>query len=68
LVDRACSHDGQRQDGLNVNAMNIGYGGTQRMTEGCLGAFDPFQQIGDDTQEIIFSEKDDGPLLLHATK
>ena len=48
--------------------MNIGYGGTQRMTEGCLGAFDPFQQIGDDTQEMIFSEKDDGPLLLHATK
>ena len=37
------------------------------MTEGCLGAFDPFQQIGD-TQEMIFSEKDDGPLLVHATK
>jgi len=67
LVDHACSHDRQRQDGLNVKSMNIGYGRTQRMTEGCLGAFDPFQQIGD-TQEMIFSEKDDGPLLVHATK
>jgi hypothetical protein len=37
------------------------------MTEGCLCAIHPILQIGD-TQEIVFSEKDDGPLLLHATK
>ena len=27
LVEHSCSHDRQRQDGLNVKTMNIGYGG-----------------------------------------
>jgi hypothetical protein len=55
LVDHSCGHDRQREDGLNVNRMNVEYGGTQacmRDTEiktafGYLGAHDPQLKVGD---------------------
>ena len=31
MVDNSCGHDWQREDGLNVNAMNVGHAGIQRI-------------------------------------
>jgi hypothetical protein len=50
--------------------MGTKYGGSQRvvhsslmMDKGCLGTHDPQLKVGD-TQEMVFSETDDGPFYI----
>ena len=69
-MDHSCGHDRQRHDGLNVNAMNKGWGGKQRIihpsrierVEGYLGKYNSILKPGD-TQDMVFSSSDGGPFL-----
>jgi hypothetical protein len=68
LFDHSCGHDRAREDALNVNNMNTGYGGKQtRMHDtvithekGYLGPFARQLQVGD-TQSMVWKEGDTGP-------
>ena len=70
IVYHSCFHYQKREDGINVNAMNFGHDGRQRiihdfkMTKTCLGEFmlGGFEiiKVGD-TQNIVFNPNDFGP-------
>ena len=70
MVDHSCGHDRQRGDGLNVNAMNIGFGGRQRimheskLSHTCLGecVSGGFPILkGGEVQQMVFKSSDIGP-------
>ena len=75
LFDHSCGDDKQREDGLNAENMEKGYGGKQsklRDTKiltkvGYLGDF-PSQLKEGDIQSIQLSEGDDGPFYLNAAE
>jgi hypothetical protein len=75
LFDHSCGHNRQRDDGLNVENMSIGYGGKQsrlhpsliKQVDGYLGSFNRKLNIGD-TQTMIFSADDDGPFWMIPTE
>ena len=63
MVEHSCGHDRQRLDGLNVNEVNVGYGGSQRIMHDskllkmCLGEFTSGVisiSKENDTQRIVF--------------
>jgi len=67
--DHSCGHDRQQEDGLNARDMSKGYGGSQRVmrdtkiTEGCLGPFDPWLQPGD-VHQLNYNESSHGPFYM----
>ena len=78
LVDHSCGHDRQREDGLNVNCMNVHYrGGNQRtihgskMTATSLGQFQDVNRtllkVGD-THEMVYSPTDAGPFCMSTSE
>ena len=70
MVDYSCGHDRQREDVLNVNAMNVRHGGRQhimhysKMTKTYLGEFVSgifaILKVGD-TRNMVFKPNDVGP-------
>ena len=68
-VDHSCGHDRQREDALNTNNMNSGYGGAvpamheTKIKEGCLGKFPTKLKIGD-VQSMVFTKDDEGPFYM----
>ena len=68
-VDHSCGHDRQRLDALNVNRMNVNYGGSQphmhssKMTTDCIGTFDGILDEGD-IQDFVWKITDAGPTNL----
>ena len=70
LFDHSCGHDRKRDDGLNYNDMNKGFGGKQpqmrssliERADGYLGPFDHTKKLKvGESQTMIFSENDEGP-------
>jgi hypothetical protein len=71
LVDHSCGHDRQREDGLNVENMIRGYGGSQskmrdttiKKEEGYLGPFKRQLEPGA-IQSMVFKATDEGPFWM----
>ena len=67
MIDHYWGRDQQREDGLNINSINVGHGGSQRimhdskMTKTCLGEFMSggfsILKVGD-TQNSVFNPND----------
>ena len=82
LFDHSCGHDRMHPDALNVNAMNVGFGGRighemmhdSKILEvhGFLGKFlntdDPCQLKKGDIQRFYFTEDDVGPFWMSEKK
>ena len=79
LFDHSCGHDRMRPDALNINSMNVGYGGKGtkmhcsviKSHAGYLGTYhypdhDVKQLSVGDTASMVFTEQDVGPF--HLTK
>ena len=74
FFDHSSGHDKLRPDGLNVNGMNKGFGGTQSIMrdskivdETYLGPHSPLLQVGD-VQSMVFCEGDAGPFWMSEEK
>jgi hypothetical protein len=71
IFDQSSGHAKKRVDGLNVNGMNLNWGGNQKrmretvLDENCLGTYQR-KYNPDDTQSLIFCEQDDGPFKMNA--
>jgi hypothetical protein len=73
LFDHSCGHDRAREDALNVNNMNTGFGGKQtrmhdsviKCEQGYLGPFVRQLKVGD-TQSMVWLEGDAGPYWMSA--
>ena len=71
LFDHSCSHDKQREDGLNVENTSKSYGGKQSTLQpslikeehGYLGKFECTLKPMD-TQFMVFQPSDDGPFWM----
>ena len=74
IFDHSSGHTKGRQNGLNVNNMNVNWGGNQnnlrqdvgrveKITPGCLGKYN-HQFENTDTQYFNFQEEDDGPFYI----
>jgi len=77
LFDHSCGHDRMRPDALNVNGMNVGYGGKSasrmhssfiREVDGYLGNFFYPDRISEQlsvgmVQSFVYTENDIGPFL-----
>jgi hypothetical protein len=77
LFDHSCGHDRMRPDALNVNCMNVGYGGKSasrmhssliREVDGYLGNFFYPDRISEQlsvgmVQSFVYTENDIGPFL-----
>jgi hypothetical protein len=75
LFDHSCSHDRQREDGLNVENMSKGYGGKQsklrpsiiKQADGYLGLFNQRLNEGS-VQMMVFCPTDDGPFWMNTVE